>query len=111
MYLYSTQVIKFIKSVTGAKEVFPFDHNLRFADHGGGKGSSALEGSAQKVQRPIGKVHTDYTIHSAPRRLLDLIRPPTSNDTWSKYLQGRWITTDMGYEMNPRFRGLFFRIH
>ena len=29
---YYPQVIRFIKSVTGAKEVFPFDHNLRFAD-------------------------------------------------------------------------------
>ena len=78
------QVIKFIKGVTGAREVFPFDHNLRFAD----QADTTVAGSAQKVQRPIGKVHTDYTIHSAPRRLLDLIRPPTSNDTWSKYLQG-----------------------
>ena len=43
---------------------------------------------SNQVQRPIGKVHTDYTVHSAPRRLLDLTRPPTSNDTWSKYLQG-----------------------
>ena len=80
---YYPQVIKFIKGVTGAKEVFPFDHNLRFAN----QDDTKVAGSAQKVQRPIGKVHTDYTIHSAPRRLLDLIRPPTSNDTWSKYLQ------------------------
>ena len=80
---YYPQVIKFIKGVTGAKEVFPFDHNLRFAN----QDDTSVAGSAQKVQRPIGKVHTDYTIHSAPRRLLDLIRPPTSNDTWSKYLQ------------------------
>ena len=29
---YYPQVIRFIKSVTGAKEVFSFDHNLRFAD-------------------------------------------------------------------------------
>ena len=29
---YYPQVIRFIKSVTGAEEVFPFDHNLRFAD-------------------------------------------------------------------------------
>ena len=42
---YYPQVIAFIKSHTGAREVFPFDHNLRFADHSG----TALAGSTQQV--------------------------------------------------------------
>ena len=39
------------------------------------------------VQKPFPRVHTDYTVHSAPRRLIDLTLPPTSNDTWGKYLK------------------------
>lgn len=82
---YYPQVIQFIKQVTGASEVFPFDHNLRFADFA--TTDKEIANSKVQVQKPIGNVHTDYTIHSAPRRLLDLIRPPTTNDVWGKYLQ------------------------
>ena len=61
-----------------------FDHNVRSSDRASvGKIKSNAEDespSTPQVQNPAGLVHADYTRDSAPRRLLDLAKPPKLND-------------------------------
>ena len=66
-----------VREVTGA-HVFAFDHNVRSAS--GKKSKQRIEGG-QQVQGPAHMVHGDYTLTSAPQRLEDLTKPPTTNDT------------------------------
>ena len=74
--------------------VCAFDHNVRSSSKASvGKIRSARhlsmtnedqkaedEAAAPQVQNPAGLVHADYTKISAPRRLLDLSKPPKLND-------------------------------
>ncbi len=57
---------------------YAFDHNIRSAS---GKQSQKRIAGGQPVQEPIHLVHGDYTLTSAPKRLRDLTRPPSGNDT------------------------------
>eukprot|EP00929_Paragymnodinium_shiwhaense_P008646 TRINITY_DN112604_c0_g1_i1.p1 TRINITY_DN112604_c0_g1~~TRINITY_DN112604_c0_g1_i1.p1 ORF type:complete len:419 (+),score=62.39 TRINITY_DN112604_c0_g1_i1:68-1324(+) len=83
---YYPQIISFVKRVTGAALVFPFDHNIRRTQT---VAKDSLENSTVKVQEPIDLVHTDYTATSAPRRLLQLTEPPKANDAWKTFLRDR----------------------
>lgn len=62
---------------TGAR-AYAFDHNIRSAS---GKRSQKRITGGQPVQEPLHLVHGDYTLTSAPKRLRDLTRPPSGNDT------------------------------
>jgi len=72
-----------LREATGAAHVFAFDHNIRWA---AGKSSGQRIAGGQQVQEPIHFVHGDYTLDSAPRRLRDLAKPPSANDTLRGYL-------------------------
>jgi len=81
---YYCQCEDLVKSVSGAAHVYAFDHNVRSAS-GKAAGKSIVGGSA--VQGPAHAVHGDYTLTSAPQRVLDLGLPPKQNDTLGKVLQ------------------------
>ena len=72
-----------VQNETGARMVAAFDHNMRSAT--GNRSERRIEGG-QRVQPPIYMVHGDYTLTSGPRRLRDLARPPTGNDTYRSLL-------------------------
>lgn len=80
---YYPDCCELVKRITGAAEVYAFDHNVR---------SKALSDAKQKieggnaVQGPAFVVHNDYTSVSAPRRVRDLADPPKANDTLRKIL-------------------------
>ncbi len=74
---YYSQCEQLVQEMTGAR-AFAFDHNVRSAS--GKKGKTRIAGG-QQVQGPAHMVHGDYTLTSAPQRLRDLTKPPTSNDT------------------------------
>ncbi len=74
---YYSQCEQLVQEMTGAR-AFAFDHNVRSAS--GKKGKTRISGG-QQVQGPAHMVHGDYTLTSAPQRLRDLTKPPTSNDT------------------------------
>ena len=78
-FRYYPAVQDFVKKVTGAKNVFCFDHNIRRSTFIEQKNTDA------KVQKPISQVHTDYTPTSAPRRLLDLTKQPKTNDSYAAF--------------------------
>lgn len=87
---YYDEVCQLVKSVTGAKKVFAFDHNIRSASfsswmnsHGNEEPKRQINGGS-KVQSPAVVVHNDYTITSAPTRLGLLAEPPRINDTWAR---------------------------
>tara|TARA_B110000483_G_scaffold180520_1_gene213467 strand:- start:1797 stop:2750 length:954 start_codon:yes stop_codon:yes gene_type:complete len=67
-----------VKESVGARAVYAFDHNVRSAV---GKKSKKMITGGQQVQGPAHAVHGDYTLTSAPERLLQLSKPPGSNDT------------------------------
>lgn len=75
--VYYPEVEKLVQDVTGAPRVLIFDHTLRSAD----------EATREKLQirEPVNAMHNDYTEHSAPQRLRDLL--PAEADT---LLQGRF---------------------
>ncbi len=66
-----------VEEYTGA-HAFAFDHNVRSAS---GKKTQKRIAGGQQVQGPAHMVHGDYTLTSAPQRLRDLTKPPTTNDT------------------------------
>jgi hypothetical protein len=74
---YYGHCAEIVQEYTGA-QAFAFDHNVRSAS---GKKSQRRISGGQQVQGPAHMVHGDYTLTSAPQRLRDLTKPPTSNDT------------------------------
>ncbi len=80
---YYPQCTELVREASGARLVAAFDHNVRSAS--GKKSKQRIEGG-QQVQGPAHVVHGDYTLTSAPQRLRDLTRPPSSNDTLSAVL-------------------------
>lgn len=80
---YYPQCTELVRQTSGARLVAAFDHNVRSAS--GKKSKQRIEGG-QQVQGPAHVVHGDYTLTSAPQRLHDLTRPPSSNDTLSAVL-------------------------
>ena len=68
-----------VRQETGARIVAAFDHNIRSVS--GNRSGRRIEGG-QQVQPPIHMVHGDYTLTSGPRRLRDLAKAPTGNDTY-----------------------------
>jgi hypothetical protein len=67
-----------VKESVGARAVYAFGHNIRSAV---GKKSKKMITGGQQVQGPAHAVHGDYTLTSAPERLLQLSKPPGKNDT------------------------------
>ncbi|CAD7937968.1 unnamed protein product [Amoebophrya sp. A25] len=103
------QVGRVIRKATGASQVYPFDHNLRFSTSSSSSSSASTTTtttdqagtsaasismkdkirnteSGAEVQNPISRVHTDYSVCSAARRLLDLTQPAKMNDTIREFL-------------------------
>ena len=74
---YYGQCAELVQEAMGA-HAFAFDHNIRSAV---GKESKQRIAGGQQVQGPARIVHGDYTLTSAPQRLKDLAKPPTTNDT------------------------------
>ena len=72
-----------VREQTGARLVAAFDHNIRSIS---GNRSGRRIGGGQQVQPPIHMVHGDYTLTSGPRRLRDLAKAPTGNDTYRTLL-------------------------
>ncbi len=72
-----------VREACGARLVAAFDHNIRSVT--GNLSRRCIEGG-QQVQPPIHMVHGDYTLTSGPRRLRDLAKSPTSNDTYRTLL-------------------------
>jgi hypothetical protein len=62
---YYREVERLVEQVTGAARVLAFDHNLRSATRTG----RADDG----VQGPVRYAHNDYTEHSGPQRVRDLL--------------------------------------
>ena len=76
---YYPECAGIVRAATGAATVAAFDHNVRSAT---GKSGKLRIAGGQQVQGPAHLVHGDYTLTSAPRRLRDLARPPSLNDTY-----------------------------
>ena len=76
---YYRECTEIVRAATGAVTVAAFDHNIRSAT---GKSGKLRIAGGQQVQGPAHLVHGDYTLTSAPRRLRDLARPPSLNDTY-----------------------------
>jgi hypothetical protein len=68
-----------VQQANGARVVAAFDHNVRSVS--GNQSKRRIKGG-QQVQPPLHMVHGDYTLTSAPQRLLDLSKPPAINDTY-----------------------------
>ena len=66
-----------VAAQTGGR-VWAFDHNIRSAS---GQAEKRQEKGGQDVQAPAHIVHGDYTLRSAPERLLQLTQAPNVNDT------------------------------
>ena len=76
---YYREACELVRKATGAAQVVAFDHNVRCAS-AQAAGVKIKGGNA--VQGPAHLVHTDYTVTSAPKRVLDLASPAKLNDTW-----------------------------
>ena len=99
--------VDLVQELTQARHVHAFDHNVRSA---GGKRSEARITGGQHVQGPAHVVHGDYTLTSAPTRLDDLARPPTSNDTFRMLTGDNTPLLDPDVTSGPLERGERFAI-
>ena len=70
--VYSAEVARLVKDVTGAARVVVFDHTRR-------AGAQATR-EEKGVREPAQMVHNDYTGHSAPRRVSDLLPAGETED-------------------------------
>ena len=70
---YEAEVQALIKQVCGAVEVIIFDHTRRADD-------PAVR-QAHSIREPAATAHNDYTAHSAPQRIRDLL-PPADAARW-----------------------------
>ena len=75
---YYDECAEIVQENTGASFVAAFDHNIRSAL---GKEAQRRIKGGQEVQGPAYMAHGDYTLTSAPQRLLDLTKPSSTNDT------------------------------
>lgn len=80
---YYKECENIVATATGA-QAFAFDHNVRSAQ---GKQSRQRLTGGQEVQEPAHIVHGDYTLTSAPERLMQLSQPPAGNDTLMGFLE------------------------
>ncbi|TWT05759.1 CmcJ/NvfI family oxidoreductase [Reyranella sp. CPCC 100927] len=64
---YYPEVERLVLAATGAERVVVFDHNVRNA-------ARAARGDSD-TREPVTRVHNDYTLTSAPKRLFDLLPP------------------------------------
>ena len=80
---YYDECAEIVREITGASFVAAFDHNIRSAL---GKGAQRRIKGGQEVQGPAYMTHGDYTLTSAPQRLLDLTKPSSTNDTLRELL-------------------------
>ena len=75
---YYPDCVELVREISKARLVVAFDHNVRSAS--GKKIKQRIKGG-QEIQGPAHIVHGDYTLTSAPQRLMDLTKPPSINDT------------------------------
>ncbi len=80
---YYDECAEIVQEITGASFVAAFDHNIRSAL---GKQAQRRIKGGQEVQGPAYMAHGDYTLASAPQRLLDLTKPSSGNDTLRELL-------------------------
>ena len=80
---YYDECAEIVQEITGASFVAGFDHNIRSAL---GKQAQRRIKGGQEVQGPAYMAHGDYTLASAPQRLLDLTKPSSGNDTLRELL-------------------------
>ena len=91
---YYGEMMELVKSASGAERVFIFDHTLR--ETGNTNLNAAAGGGAAA---PVPRVHCDYTVNGAPRRLLQL----GEEGIYSR-LRGRTLTSAEAQELsNGRF--------
>ena len=87
---YYDECAEIVQEITGASFVAAFDHNIRSAL---GKESQRRIKGGQEVQGPAYIAHGDYTLTSAPQRLLDLTKPSSTNDTLRELLGDKPLLT------------------
>ena len=87
---YYDECAEIVQEITGASFVAAFDHNIRSAL---GKESQRRIKGGQEVQGPAYMAHGDYTLTSAPHRLLDLTKPSSTNDTLRELLEDKPLLT------------------
>ena len=63
--VYTPEVERLIRDVSGAARVVMFDHTLRSGDEG--------EREAKRVREPVLSAHNDYTEWSGPQRVRDVL--------------------------------------
>merc|ERR1719331_1776724 len=63
---YYGEMIELVKQASGAKRVFIFDHTIRES------GNTNLNATGGGSAAPVPRVHCDYTVEGAPRRLTQL---------------------------------------
>jgi len=81
--IYYPECIKLLKAQTGASEVHIFDHTLRVQD------TATREKHGTRLPVPI--AHNDYTEHSAPQRVRDLLEGKKAR----KFLSGRFAMVNV----------------
>ena len=89
--VYYPEVEALIKSQSGAKRVFIFDHTLRSGDEG--------EREERLIREPVLSAHNDYTEWSGPQRVRDLL--PEEAQT---LLKGRFAIIQVWRAINQPIR-------
>lgn len=84
--IYYPEMKALLKAQTGASEIFVFDHMVRRDVHSDG------------VAKPVRRVHNDYTVTSAPRRVRDLLGDQTGREF---AVVNVWRAIDAPVETSP----------
>jgi hypothetical protein len=81
--VYYREIVELLKRATGAAEVHVFDHTLRLEDE--------AKRRVHGTRLPVSVVHNDYTEHSGPQRVRDVLAPETAE----RLLAGRFAMVNV----------------
>merc|ERR1719263_213593 len=88
---YYGEMMELVKQASGAQRVFIFDHTVRAS------GNTNLNATGGGSAAPVPRVHCDYTVEGAPRRLTQL-----GKDGIFSRVRGRELSEEEVAELAPR---------
>merc|ERR1740121_2812414 len=81
---YAREMEELVKLHTGAEKCILFDHTIRRVQKAGSAAGFGIAPTGGFVNRAVNKVHGDYTLDGAPRRVRELAKPTKSGSFGEK---------------------------
>ena len=89
-----SEIVHLLKTMTGATNVYVFDHTLRVQD--------TNKRQSKDTRGPVNILHNDYTEKSGPQRIINLLDPEEAQ----RVLSGRFALVNVWRSIGPNIQRL-----